>query len=524
MAQDPIPRIFVNIAAYRDRECQWTVRDLFAKATHPDRIFVGICWQFIAEEDADCFLVETRPEQCRVIRVDARNSLGACWARHKAQSLWQDEDFTLQIDSHMRFVEHWDEKALAMLAACPSGRPVLSSYPAAYTPPDTIDSHLISTIHVECFDPQGIPKQASVGHPPLPAGSPPVPSPFCSAGFLFADSRINVEVPYDPQIYFHGEETALAVRLWTHGWDIFSPSDVLAYHNYNVGPSRPRHWQDQDRWNVLNNRALARLRHLLGIEPTDDPSALADLDRYGLGSVRSLADYERFSGIEFHRQRIDGKTREEIEAASPPDTKRRRNREMFTQIWRDNFWQAEETRSGPGSTLAATSALRPRLLDVFERLSIRSLADAGCGDLNWMALISTRLDLYLGLDIVDGLLSDLRARHGRKRGHFFADLDVMLDDLPPCDAILCRDVLTHFPDYGVHQALARFVASGSRYLIATTHPRGTNDRIDLGGWQAIDLCAAPYLLPAPDLVVEEGLSGSNKSLGVWKIADLEGRF
>lgn len=39
---DNTPRIFVQIASYRDTECQHTVRDLFEKANDPDRVFVGI--------------------------------------------------------------------------------------------------------------------------------------------------------------------------------------------------------------------------------------------------------------------------------------------------------------------------------------------------------------------------------------------------------------------------------------------------------------------------------------------------
>ena len=37
--------IFVSIPAYRDPECQYTIIDLFQKAVHPERIFVGVCWQ-----------------------------------------------------------------------------------------------------------------------------------------------------------------------------------------------------------------------------------------------------------------------------------------------------------------------------------------------------------------------------------------------------------------------------------------------------------------------------------------------
>ena len=107
------PRIFVNIAAYRDTECQWTVKDLFEKARAPERIFVGLCWQFVPEEDQDCFLVPSpRPEQTRIVEFDANKSLGACWARHHAEKLWQGEEYYLQIDSHMRFAPDWDDRLL----------------------------------------------------------------------------------------------------------------------------------------------------------------------------------------------------------------------------------------------------------------------------------------------------------------------------------------------------------------------------------------------------------------------------
>ena len=58
-------KIFVGIAAYRDPECQHTIRDLFEKASQPQRITVGVFWQCDLGRDADCFLVKTRPTQVR---------------------------------------------------------------------------------------------------------------------------------------------------------------------------------------------------------------------------------------------------------------------------------------------------------------------------------------------------------------------------------------------------------------------------------------------------------------------------
>jgi len=100
--------IFVAIASYRDPECPWTVRNLFQNAHHPERVFVGICWQFISPDDDEFFAMATYPQQVRCVGYDARQSLGPCWAKSEAQKLWRGEDFLLIIDSHMRFALGWD--------------------------------------------------------------------------------------------------------------------------------------------------------------------------------------------------------------------------------------------------------------------------------------------------------------------------------------------------------------------------------------------------------------------------------
>lgn len=46
-------RIFVSIAAFRDPETRWTVRDVLTKAAHPSRLRIGIVWQLDLQQDAD---------------------------------------------------------------------------------------------------------------------------------------------------------------------------------------------------------------------------------------------------------------------------------------------------------------------------------------------------------------------------------------------------------------------------------------------------------------------------------------
>ncbi|CAN7379706.1 methyltransferase domain-containing protein [Pseudoduganella sp. LjRoot289] len=511
------PTIFVSIASYRDPDCQNTVRDLFEKAAHPERVFIGICWQSVPLEDDDCFVLETRPEQVRTIRVHAADSKGACWARAQVQTLWQGEDYYLQVDSHMRFVAGWDDVLIAMLAQCDSARPLLSTYPLAFTPPDTYGADGVVTIHPKEFDETGVLAQRSEIASMKDAPPSPQRNAHIGAGLIFAAGRVVAEVPYDPYLYFEGEEITLAARLWTSGWDIFVPNAVVAYHDYGRRPERPRHWKDQSDWDVLNQHARKRVRHLLGIERSREGADLVDIERHGLGTVRSLAEYETYSGLDFRARLHRGRPLVKPELAAGHASQAAARQTVFGRIWRDNLWGGVESRSGGGSTLASTVALRGWLPQVLDFLGVRILADAGCGDVQWCKETAAGLRLYLGFDIVPELVAELRTRFKEQTHCLFSEADIVTATLPQADAVLCRDCLTHLPLDAVTMALERFRASGARYLIATTHAVGRNSWIPAGGWQALDLTAAPFNLPAPRMMLDEG---GAKRMGVWAMADL----
>ncbi len=113
-------------------------------------------------------------------------------------------------------------------------------------------------------------------------------------------------MPFDPHVYFLGEEPNLAVRLWTAGWDFFAPRSCAVWHHYGAGgPGRPHSWGEVARSQRLHARTLRRMEHLLGVRCCLDPRALVDLWRYGLGRARGLADYERFAGVSFRKRSIE---------------------------------------------------------------------------------------------------------------------------------------------------------------------------------------------------------------------------
>jgi glycosyltransferase involved in cell wall biosynthesis len=282
--------IFVNIACYRDPEVVPTVRDLFEKARHPDQVNVAIVLQAMPSDG-----IAVPHQRVRVVHVPATKSRGACWARALGYQLWQGERHVLQIDSHMRFAPDWDVRLLEQLAACPSRKPLLTTYPPAYEPPDQFLGDKPAFLAAKLFDERGILIQQGLLEPE-PAR--PKPTAFIAAGFLFGPALWMKEVPYDPDLYFHGEETTLALRLWTSGWDFFGPTEAIVWHRYTTHV-RPLHWEDVPTWSDLDSVSLARMRYLLGMD--DEP---VEIGRFGLGTVRTREQYQAMSGVDFRARTI----------------------------------------------------------------------------------------------------------------------------------------------------------------------------------------------------------------------------
>lgn len=305
----PYPTIFVAIASYRDPECQHTVRDLFLKAEHPKRITVGICWQFEPYDDLDCFQVlPPFPGQVREEHHQAAQSQGSCWARKRAHKLWRNEEYILQIDAHMRFVDGWDTLLIDTLERCPSTQAALSTAPMPYWPPDhffeapgEISCNCVSALGME-DDLQPVHLQMQT-KPAAWAEEGPQPNAFIVANFLFGPACMFFDVPYDPYIYFRGQELTYAARLWTHGWDVYQPDRIILYHYWD---HRSRKKEGQD-YKLANKKALLawqRVCHLLELFRAPD-EALIDIGTYGMGSKRTLLDYWTFAGVNLKRKTIE---------------------------------------------------------------------------------------------------------------------------------------------------------------------------------------------------------------------------
>lgn len=310
-AQAKNEEIFVHIASYRDPECQWTIKDLFEKAKHPERIRVGVCWQFIPELDQGCFLFESNADRVKFINIHAQDSIGLGWARHKVQQLWNGEKYALQLDAHMRFVQDWDEKMIKVLGMCRSAKPVITSPPPPYSPPYHYVTNYNPAINVagQFNDQKALRHQGKIMRP---TPDRPLLGAFVSGNFMFSRAEVMQDVPASVYLYLGQEEVNLSARLYTSGWDVFHPHEILLYHYYQVkeylSVDIPKHWQDnKNRTKMRDKFAKESYLHLFEIEKSSNPEILEYVSKYGMGLARSFAQYQEFCGVDFGKQKVSDK-------------------------------------------------------------------------------------------------------------------------------------------------------------------------------------------------------------------------
>ena len=103
-----------------------------------------------------------------------------------------------------------------------------------------------------------------------------------SLHLIFTRGAFNREVPFDPNMYFFGDEVIAGARAFTCGYDLYHPHVIVGWHCYDRR-SRTPHWDDHPAWRRQHSHSLDRMRRLL---------LGRTRSRYGLGRLRTLAEYE----------------------------------------------------------------------------------------------------------------------------------------------------------------------------------------------------------------------------------------
>jgi len=246
--------------------------------------------------------------QIRVQHIDYTEATGPCWARHMAQKLYCGEKYYFSIDSHTRFIKNWDEILINLLKKCPSQKSILTTYPPGYHLPNELSKETRPVL--TCAKELGNDGMLRfVGKLLNQNFEVPISSFFWVSGFSFSLATMIEEVPYDPHLphLFFGEESSMTVRLWTKGWDFYAPGRNIIYHLWERD-HRPNFRELKD-INKLEQISLKRVKFILGILDKDqlEEEALVEMDKYGIGDVRTIQQFQEHTGVNFREGKLSSK-------------------------------------------------------------------------------------------------------------------------------------------------------------------------------------------------------------------------
>mgnify|MGYP001217137351 FL=1 len=223
-------KIFISIASYQDPLLEATIYSAYNNADNPKDLIFGICDQSTSPLDISSFEFS---DQFKYEHVDPINSEGPCWARSRIQNQFNNEDYYLQIDSHMQFEKNWDAYLINYLERIRAINlsshqlPIITCYPRAFNVVDLkegrfelnnneIRTDAISYRKDSMFIKENFSRQiGSIATQEISHGY------LIAAGCLFSSGEFVREIPYDYDYYFYGEEISLMIRAFTRGFGIF---------------------------------------------------------------------------------------------------------------------------------------------------------------------------------------------------------------------------------------------------------------------------------------------------------------
>jgi len=329
--------IFVAIASYRDYQCRDTVTSIFDRASHPERIRVGVIDQIDDGEDLHCDApyepCSDNPEQmlCKyknqldILQVDPMLSVGPVFARHLGHRLYRGEYYYMQSDAHVSFANNWDIDIINEQEATHNEMAVLSTYLSNFEGSlDENGNSLMNARPIMCdtaFEEGQQSHYLRHGTQPetVPSikGSPQL-HPFWAAGYSFSRGHFVVNVPYDfyQPLIFQGEEMSIGLRAFTIGYDFYAPEKSVCFHHYAEGTGEyvakrenvPKFWDHNRVFAGAGIKAMYRMLGIVHMNPELDSNMWdhTDADKFGLGGVRTPEKFFDIFGIDVVNKSTQG--------------------------------------------------------------------------------------------------------------------------------------------------------------------------------------------------------------------------
>lgn len=314
--------ILIEIPSYCDPELKNTIMAARAMAANPDRVRFSVCLQ---DDDESIAGYLAALPGCRMKQFAKADAPGTCAARYECQQMYDGEDFVFHVDAHMRFARYWDLVLIDQWRKCDDPNAVLTAWGVDLRKEDLllpVDSDMFNTMvptrRSDMFN------QVYANGPGIITGSffadgkwdprfvygqyfydfQPRHGAFVCGHFLFGPGKLDMDVPVDKYMDFTGDEFAVAVRCYTHGYNVYHPGVACIYHLWGKesiyaadlkAPSGDQVFVDSGM--TRKQRQIRRVEKLLQLEDHPD----VDLSGFGLGATRSLAEFVEYSGLLFDK-------------------------------------------------------------------------------------------------------------------------------------------------------------------------------------------------------------------------------
>lgn len=282
---------------------------------------------------------------------------------------------------------------------------------------------------------------------------------------------------------------------------------------------------DVDLFATLGEASAARLAQGLPLAAWDTLWATGALLSRSANTGRALRSFAK-PLLRGALRRLPASIKRRLRATLASQSDAAGSRLDFSAIYRDNGFVGTESLSGAGSTRFQTRVIRQKLPEIFRELGVKNVVDIPCGDFHWMRDVDLADIHYTGADVVDEMVRKNQQLFGGPL-RAFECVNLITGPLPAADLVFCRDCLVHLPFEDALAAIETIRQSKCQWLLTTTFTRETpNTDLDAAGWRALNLTLPPFNLPKPTLLISEkcteagGLAG-DKSLGLWRVADLQ---
>jgi hypothetical protein len=302
--QDKSKTIFINIPSYKDPELFETIDDFLKKARFPDRVFFGVTNQY-SDLEKELEKYAKYGDNVSIDFVKPGSIIGCQPARLNSHRLYDNQDYYMNMDSHMRAVQDWDVLLIGELEKVEKdlGPAVITGYVNPYDKnPDGTDSipeglgyplvFNMTKDNVDHFMSLGVPQFT----PKYKSKKTITFSPYVSGHFFFTTKQAILDAPFVKEITFTEEEIFMALRFFTAGYSLVNPSRNYVFHRYGRA-DRALFWDDFPNEFFPSSESSLKHFNMVVLENVVDKAT-------GLLDKRTLESFEEYSGINFKRKTL----------------------------------------------------------------------------------------------------------------------------------------------------------------------------------------------------------------------------